>query len=63
MIGIVGDLHIAPPPEKRMDDYFQVGLNKIEEIAANVERVIFLGDIFTHPKVEPKYVNMLTQHL
>ena len=63
MIGVVGDLHIAPPPEKRMDDYFQVGLNKIEEIAANVERVIFLGDIFTHPKVEPKYVNMLTQHL
>ena len=63
MIGLVRDLHIAPPPEKRMDDYFQVGLNKIEEIAANVERVIFLGDIFTHPKVEPKYVNMLTQHL
>ena len=63
MIGIIGDLHIAPPPEKRMDDYFQVGLNKIEEIASSVEHVIFLGDIFTHSKVEPKYVNMLTHHL
>lgn len=62
-IGIVGDLHIAPPPEKRIDDYFQVGLNKIEEIAQNVDCVIFLGDIFTNAKVEPKYVNMLTHHL
>lgn len=62
-IGIVGDLHIAPPPDKRMDDYFQVGLNKIEEIAQNVDCVIFLGDIFTNARVEPKYVNMLTHHL
>ena len=62
-IGIVGDLHIAPPPKKRIDDYFQVGLNKIEEIAKNCDLVIFLGDIFTDPKVEPQYVNRLTRHL
>ena len=34
-IGIVGDLHIAPVPEKRIDDYFNTGLYKVEEIAKN----------------------------
>lgn len=62
-IGIVGDLHIAPPPEKRIDDYFQVGLNKIEEIAKNCDIAIFLGDIFTNAKVDEKYVNKLIRHL
>jgi len=62
-IGIIGDLHIAPPPEKRIDDYFQVGLNKIEEIAKNCDIAIFLGDIFTNAKVDEKYVNKLIRHL
>lgn len=62
-IGIVGDLHIAPVPEKRIDDYFQVGLNKIEEIAGVCDRVIFLGDIFTNAKVDETFVNPLIRHL
>ena len=62
-IGIVGDLHIAPPPKKRIDDYFQVGLNKITEIAKNCTHVIFLGDIFTSPKVDEKYTYDLIEHL
>ena len=62
-IGIIGDVHIAPPPEKRIDDYFQVGLNKIEEIAKACDVAIFLGDIFTNPKVDEKYVNRLIRHL
>lgn len=62
-IGIVGDLHIAPVPANRLDDYFQAGLNKIQEIASACDKVIFLGDIFTSAKVEPKYVNSLIHHL
>ena len=62
-IGVVGDLHIAPPPSNRIDDYFQVGLNKIEEIAKECDYVIFLGDIFTQSKVDEKYVNALIKHL
>lgn len=62
-IGIVGDLHIAPVPEKRIDDYFQTGLNKIEQIAQNCDVVIFLGDIFTSYKVSENYVYQLIEHL
>lgn len=62
-IGIVGDLHIAPPPDKRIDDYFQAGLDKIEQIAQYCDIVIFLGDIFTSARVEEKYVYDLIQHL
>ena len=62
-IGIVGDLHIAPTPQSRIDDYFNVGLNKITEISKNCDIVIFLGDIFTSSKVEEKYVYRFIQHL
>ena len=62
-IGIVGDLHIAPVPEKRIDDYFQTGLNKIEQIAQYCDKVIFTGDIFSVPKIDEKYVNPLIRHL
>jgi DNA repair exonuclease SbcCD nuclease subunit len=62
-IGIVGDLHIAPQPSSRIDDYFQNGLNKIEEISQTCDCVIFLGDIFTHSKVEERYINQLMRHL
>lgn len=62
-IGIVGDLHIAPTPGKRIDNYFETGLNKIEQISKECDYVIFLGDIFTNPKVEEKYVYALINHL
>lgn len=62
-IGIVGDLHIAPVPEKRIDNYFEVGLNKIEQIAQRCNIVIFLGDIFTNYKVSETYIYQLIQHL
>ena len=41
-IGIIGDLHIAPIPEKRIDDYFETGKNKLEQIAQNCDAVIHL---------------------
>lgn len=62
-IGIIGDLHIAPAPANRLDDYFQTGLNKIEEIAKVVDYAIFLGDIFTNSKVDDYYKNILISHL
>lgn len=62
-IGIVGDLHIAPVPSNRIDDYFQTGLNKIEEISQVCDKIIFLGDIFTNAKVEEIYTNTLMEHL
>ena len=62
-IGIVGDLHIAPVPSSRIDDYFEAGLYKIEQISQNCDAVIFLGDIFTHSKVEEHYINQLIRHL
>ena len=62
-IGIIGDLHIAPIPEKRIDDYFETGKNKLEQIAQNCDAVIHLGDVFTHSKVEEKYVYDLITHL
>lgn len=62
-IGIVGDLHIAPTPDKRIDNYFETGLNKIEQISKNCDIVIFLGDIFTQPRIEEKYVYSLINHL
>ena len=62
-IGIVGDLHIAPIPDKRIDDYFQAGLDKIEQIAKYCDKIIFLGDIFTSARVDERYVYSLIQHL
>ena len=62
-IGIIGDLHIAPVPDKRIDDYFQTGLDKIEQISKYCDVVIFLGDIFTSARVEEKYVYDLISHL
>lgn len=62
-IGIVGDLHIAPTPPNRIDDYFNVGLDKITEISKNCDVVIFLGDIFTANKVDEKYVYPFIEHL
>lgn len=62
-IGIVGDLHIAPIPEKRIDDYFQTGLDKIEEIASFCDWVIFTGDIFSRPKIDKELENRLIRHL
>ena len=62
-IGIVGDLHIAPVPQSRIDEYFETGLQKIKEIAVNCDKVIFLGDIFTSARVDEKYVYSLIQHL
>ena len=62
-IGIVGDLHIAPEPENRIDDYFHIGLQKIEEIAVNCDYIIFTGDIFSKPKVDDIYKNALITHL
>lgn len=62
-IGIVGDLHIAPVPEKRIDDYFQAGLDKIEQIAKYCDKVIFLGDIFTSARVDERFVYNLIHHL
>lgn len=62
-IGIIGDLHIAPVPANRLDDYFQVGLNKIEEIAKKCDVAIFLGDIFSTPRIDEEYVRALIKHL
>lgn len=62
-IGIVGDLHIAPIPKNRIDDYFDVALNKIEQIAQKCRFIIFLGDIFSKPKVDDLFVNRLILHL
>ena len=62
-IGIVGDLHIAPIPDKRIDDYFQAGLDKIEQVSKYCDVIIFLGDIFTSARVDEKYVYDLIQHL
>jgi predicted phosphodiesterase len=62
-IGIIGDLHIAPVPAKRLDNYFQTGLNKIEEIASGCDIAIFLGDIFTNVKVDELFVNPLMRKL
>ena len=61
-IAIVGDLHIAPIPESRIDDYFQSGLDKLSQLEDN-DVVIFLGDIFTSSKIEEKYVYDLIHHL
>ena len=58
-IGIVGDLHIAPTPSNRMDDYFNTGIRKINEISQYCEHVVFLGDIFTNAKVDEQYTNFL----
>lgn len=58
-IGIVGDLHIAPKPSSRIDDYFNAGLQKIFEISEKCKHVIFLGDIFSHPKIEEQYLSAL----
>lgn len=60
---IVGDLHIAPIPSSRIDEYFETGLDKITQIASQNKRVIFLGDIFTHAHVNDGYVYDLIQHL
>lgn len=62
-IAIVGDLHIAPPPGSRIDDYFHTGLDKITQIAHTVDNVVFLGDIFSCPKVEEKYISAIIHHL
>ena len=62
-IGIVGDLHIAPVPQSRIDEYFETGLQKIKEIAVNCDKVIFLGDIFTSARVDELYTNALIDHL
>ena len=62
-IGIVGDLHILPVPEKRLDDYLTTGLNKITEIASNCDYVIFLGDIFSRAKVDEQGLIRLIAHL
>jgi DNA repair exonuclease SbcCD nuclease subunit len=62
-IGIVGDLHIAPIPDKRIDDYFQAGLGKIEQISKYCDVIIFLGDIFTSARVDERFVYSLIQHL
>lgn len=62
-IGIVGDLHIAPAPPNRLDDYFQVGLNKIEEIAQVCDYVVFLGDIFSNARVEESILIKFISHI
>ena len=62
-IAIVGDLHIAPKPINRIDDYFNVILHKIEQISENCDKVIFLGDIFSKPKIDESFVNSLIKHL
>lgn len=62
-IGIFGDMHIAPVPGKRIDDYFITGLRKLEEIASNCDVAIHLGDMFTIPKVPKQFENPLIRHL
>ena len=62
-IAIVGDLHIAPIPRNRIDDYFTAALDKIEQIAQKNKYVIFLGDIFSKPKIDDSYVNGVILHL
>ena len=62
-IAIVGDVHIAPIPKNRIDDYFNVALDKIEQIAKKNNFVIFLGDIFSKPKIDESFVNPLIDHL
>lgn len=62
-LAIVGDLHIAPIPKNRIDDYFDVALDKIEQIAKKNKYIIFLGDIFSKPKIDDLFVNRLILHL
>ena len=62
-IAIVGDVHYAPVPENRIDDYINTCLNKIEQVARECNHVIFLGDIFSTPKVDEKYLNPLMNKL
>lgn len=62
-IAIVGDLHIAPVPSNRIDDYFNVALDKINQIAIENDVVIFLGDIFSRPKVDKHFENTLIDYL
>ena len=62
-IAIVGDLHIAPIPGNRIDDYFNVALDKISQIAEKNDKIIFLGDMFSRPKVDKHFENTLIDFL
>lgn len=62
-IAIVGDVHYAPIPDNRIDDYINVCLDKITQIANYCNHVIFLGDIFSTPKVDEKYLIPLIDKL
>ena len=50
-IAIVGDVHICPCVNSRLDDYLQSVLDKIHEISSKSKNVIFLGDLFDKPVV------------
>ena len=63
MIGIVGDVHLTPPPDNRIDDYFEVGLQKIEEIANFCNHVVFLGDIFSTAKISENHLILFSRKL
>lgn len=45
-IAIVGDPHISTGFRARVDDYLKTVLGKIEQIAEENDKVIFLGDVF-----------------
>ena len=45
-IAIVGDPHISTGFRARVDEYLRTVLNKIEQIAEENDKVIFLGDVF-----------------
>ncbi len=62
-IGIVGDVHAAPVPKNRIDDYFETVLDKIQQIAINCDHVIFMGDFFSSARIEEKYVNATIRFL
>ena len=45
-IAVVGDPHISTGFRARVDEYFRTVLRKIEDIAKENDKVIFLGDVF-----------------
>lgn len=56
-IAVVGDLHLQERnPGKRIDNYFNKALNKIERIRRENDYLIILGDFFSSPSMSLEYL-------